>query len=467
MIRMLTRLWIVGSCLLAASLGGCTNVTQNSGTCVPGTSVACACQNGQQGAQTCTSAGTYAACVCTAPASDAGMPDQMTAVDTHPPADLFATIDAPSALPDASAPDLLPMVGSDTGRDSVAGETQILECPAVRACMVQIGTKATYEWIMTSAPNETCDDGLRLAQELGCTAPAAAVLSVVPSSITIPGWVVDQSISKTSGMVAATATTAQGTTDLIGSAAANFFAAPYSPVAFAWQNYINASLVSPQNSTSGSTLKLYILQMPSADQACGLYTSLLSASLYHLTWADPTSPTVGTKSRITDSGTDWWINFCKGNYYVEVRLMPSYAADFTPSDPGQKKAAMDFAVAVAANITPVTYKNSLTFGTGLGSTGSDLIGEGSTFSIATMGSTGQLYFKLESADDMAGRTVRISINGGAYSQKDYANPQTSGHTLLSSFRITDVGTFTVDGSLVGPGTGTLTEVAQASITVTP
>ncbi|MGA7744363.1 MAG: hypothetical protein WBP56_26145, partial [Polyangia bacterium] len=32
-------------------------------TCVPGASVACACPTGQQGAQTCTSAGTFAVCV--------------------------------------------------------------------------------------------------------------------------------------------------------------------------------------------------------------------------------------------------------------------------------------------------------------------------------------------------------------------------------------------------------------------
>jgi len=53
-----------------------------------------------------------------------------------------------------------------------------------------------------------------------------------------------------------------------------------------------------------------------------------------------------------DSGTHWWINFCKGNYYVEVRMWPSYgpAPDYTPSDAAQKKAAMDFAVAVAAKM---------------------------------------------------------------------------------------------------------------------
>ena len=118
--------------------------------------------------------------------------------------------------------------------------------------------------------------------------------------------------------------------------------------------------------------------------------------------------------------------------------------------------------AVVPDTTPATWANGLTFGTGLGTTGSDLIGAGTTFSAAS-----PVYFRLESADDMGGRAVRISINGGAYSQKDYTNPQASGHTLLSSFSITDVGTFTVDGSLVGPAAGALTKVATATITVTP
>ena len=114
--------------------------------------------------------------------------------------------------------------------------------------------------------------------------------------------------------------------------------------------------------------------------------------------------------------------------------------------------------AVAPDTTPVTWANGLIFGTGLGGTGSDLIGTATTFS------TGQIYFRLESAADMAGRAVRIAINGGAYSQKDYANPQASGHTLLSSFSITDVGTFTVDGSLVGSSQET--DVASALVTIT-
>jgi len=93
--------------------------------------------------------------------------------------------------------------------------------------------------------------------------------------------------------------------------------------------------------------------MPSAEQASGLYTSLRQSSLYAgSTWTEPTSPLLGSRSRITDSGTDWWINFCKGSYYVEVRLSPSYGPppDYAPGDAAQKKAAMDFATVLAAKM---------------------------------------------------------------------------------------------------------------------
>jgi hypothetical protein len=177
-------------------------------------------------------------------------------------------------------------------------------------------------------------------------------LDLVPRDNTISGWVVDQTVAKTAGQVAATATTEQAVTDLIDGAAADFFASPYTPQNFAWQNYLNASLPSPMGATTGSTMKLYILQMPSG-QPCNLYASLLNVALYSSnTWTDPTTPAIGTKSRITDSGTDWWINFCKGSYYVEVRLSPSYgpAPDYAVSDAGQKKAALDYATAIAAKM---------------------------------------------------------------------------------------------------------------------
>jgi hypothetical protein len=108
MVRMVAKLCVVLSGLLVASLGGCsggnqagsypdasavaggsagsggtggggiggqlaTTTSAAPGVCVPGASVACACVTGQQGAQTCTAAGTFAACVCTAPGTDARM----------------------------------------------------------------------------------------------------------------------------------------------------------------------------------------------------------------------------------------------------------------------------------------------------------------------------------------------------------------------------------------------------------
>ena len=99
MAPMVTRLCVVFSCVLVAPLGGCgggspaashpdaptvaggsgdsggaggggtggklaTSTSAGPGVCVPGASVACACVTGQQGAQTCTTAGIFAACVC-------------------------------------------------------------------------------------------------------------------------------------------------------------------------------------------------------------------------------------------------------------------------------------------------------------------------------------------------------------------------------------------------------------------
>jgi hypothetical protein len=121
------------------------------------------------------------------------------------------------------------------------------------------------------------------------------------------------------------------------------------------------------------------------------------------------------------------------------------------------------------NSSDSAYKDSLTFGTGLGGTGFDLLNEGTTFSVAALGSQ-SIYFKLGSAADMAGRAVRLYINDGTYATKDYTNPQSYGHYLLSAFRITDVGAFTVKAYLVaqvGPDIGKETFVAQSTITMQP
>jgi hypothetical protein len=79
--------------------------------CVPGQSVACACPTGQPGAQICTSAGTFAACVCWSPpvdAEDAGEGGVTVSADAacgsttaslaQQPADLLLVLDRTGSL---------------------------------------------------------------------------------------------------------------------------------------------------------------------------------------------------------------------------------------------------------------------------------------------------------------------------------------------------------------------------------
>jgi hypothetical protein len=95
-----------------------------------------------------------------------------------------------------------------------------------------------------------------------------------------------------------------------------------------------------------------------------------------------------------------------------------------------------------------SFKDSLTFGTAIGGTGFDLVGESNTFSLATDGP--DIWFRLESAQDIKDRFVRLYIYSGSYpyAQKDYIPPQNYGHILLSSFRVTDAGSYTVKSYLV-------------------
>ena len=120
-----------------------------------------------------------------------------------------------------------------------------------------------------------------------------------------------------------------------------------------------------------------------------------------------------------------------------------------------------------------SFQDSLRFGTAIGANGVELVGESSAFSITALGTTGQIYFRLESAQDMGGRAARLYINYAAgdapYWQKDYPNPQSYGHILLSSFRVTDVGSYTVHAYLVeqvGPDIGKETHVIDAPLGMT-
>jgi hypothetical protein len=190
------------------------------------------------------------------------------------------------------------------------------------------------------------------------TPTSKSALDLVPRDNTVSGWTVDPNNGKTAGKVAATATTEQGVVDLVDGTAEEFFADPFTPKMFAWQNYVNPTLI-PPNSTDnyapdGATANLYILEMPSADQASGLYASLVGLPLYaRKPWQDPTTPPVGTGSRIQNSGTDWWINFYKGNFYVELKVTPSQGPppDYLPTDlESTKTEAFRFAQAMAGQI---------------------------------------------------------------------------------------------------------------------
>jgi hypothetical protein len=184
---------------------------------------------------------------------------------------------------------------------------------------------------------------------------AKDILDLVPRSNDVSGWTVDPNNPTTASVVAKTATTEVAVEGLIDGAAADFFADPYAPSNFAWQNYANSTLA---DAPDGARVTLYIIELPSAEQASGLYASLREASLYTRKvgtpedWQDPTTPLVGNGSRIQDTGDTWWINFHKGNYYVEVNMFPSAgpAPDYMPGNANTKAEAFAFAQAVAAKM---------------------------------------------------------------------------------------------------------------------
>lgn len=187
-------------------------------------------------------------------------------------------------------------------------------------------------------------------------------LGAVPLNNDVSGWTVDKNIAKTAASVPAlTATTEDGAVGMIDGAAAPFFKSPFTPTLFAWQNYVNASLPSaPPNPMSpvGAAVTLYIWEMPTVDQASGLYSALLRESEYNQLagtsedWQDPVKPALGDDSRIEDTHSGWWINFRKGVRYVEVQLTPSFGPppDYTPSNVDNKNEAIRFAQWVAGKL---------------------------------------------------------------------------------------------------------------------
>jgi hypothetical protein len=180
------------------------------------------------------------------------------------------------------------------------------------------------------------------------------IRDLIPLDNTVAGWTVDRQHSRNGNGQPMIATTQQEAEALIDGAAAGFFVAPYTPNVFAYQVYVNSTLPAAPD---GANLTLYILQMPSAEQATGLYRAVLTLSEYSMRagtpedW-QPTTPALGTESRIEDTATEWWINFHKDVFYVEVKLSPSYGPppDYIPGSIDTKQEALRFAQAVASRI---------------------------------------------------------------------------------------------------------------------
>ena len=228
---MIARLRIVLSCLLVASLVGCsggsspggsgggggtggqlsTTTSAAPGVCVPGASVACVCATGQQGAQTCTAAGTFAACMCSAPTVDAGglggsdgaatsQPDTVTIVG--------GTGDSPGtggeggpvadAAADQSA-DVLPAVSDasvDAAVDAGEGEEASGTTPSILSftaspTTISAGKSSTLSWTVTGAAMLFVDQGVgsNLVSMLGATSLAVTPTQTTTYTLTLNGSV--------------------------------------------------------------------------------------------------------------------------------------------------------------------------------------------------------------------------------------------------------------------------------------
>jgi hypothetical protein len=108
------------------------------------------------------------------------------------------------------------------------------------------------------------------------------------------------------------------------------------------------------------------------------------------------------------------------------------------------------------------YSNSLQLGTGINPTNLfDLTGTGTSFNASSL-----IYFRLESADDQGGSSIKLQINkqdGTSYNSYTYPALQNYGHIFISSFSIPDPGNYTVTGIIV---TGNKT-VASLGVTILP
>jgi hypothetical protein len=174
-------------------------------------------------------------------------------------------------------------------------------------------------------------------------------LDLVPASNAVSGWTVDVDRNKNGNDHPMTATDQKGVTGLIDGGAEAYFVNDFAPKLFVWQLYKNSSLPA---APTGATVDLRVVQYPSADQAAGLYAAVVVLGDYARREWQPTSPAMGTESRIQDTGGQWWINFHQGVFYIEVVLDPSTgpAPDFLPGNTDLKAEALRFAQAVAGKM---------------------------------------------------------------------------------------------------------------------
>jgi hypothetical protein len=174
----------------------------------------------------------------------------------------------------------------------------------------------------------------------------------LPGDNAVSGWTVDTEANKGGTAQPMTAHTWMGTEDsvvgLIDGHADYWSQSSATLKLFVWQNYKNSSL--PTLSGDQASIVLYVLQMASADQASEFYDWLVVRQGTDYTspnnWK-ATDPTLGTKSRIEDTNTRWWVNLCKDEFYIEVAMDPSFGPDFVASNPDLKKEALRFAEEVA------------------------------------------------------------------------------------------------------------------------
>jgi hypothetical protein len=111
------------------------------------------------------------------------------------------------------------------------------------------------------------------------------------------------------------------------------------------------------------------------------------------------------------------------------------------------------------------YSNKLTLGTGMNASNFSLIGEGNAFT--RVSGTAIIYYRLESATDQGGGGVSIRIekqSGSSYTivgTYNYPNLQNYGHITMSSFNVSEAGSYRATGLL----TSSSTTVATVAFTV--